>query len=59
MLGFKYWLLESLIKKKRKEKYERSISHSGQENGVINQQGEADRLNQEIPPTIIHFVPEP
>jgi hypothetical protein len=59
MLSFINWLIESPIKYKRKKKNERSNSQTSFQDGTINQQGEIDRFNQEIPTTIIHYFAEP
>jgi len=59
MLSFINWLGENSIKQKRKKKNERSNCQSGQENGTIDNEGQANRYDQEIPTTIVHYFSEP
>ena len=53
------WIKFNRKKKDKEKSNERSSSQSGQENGIVDNQGQADRFNQEIPSTVIHFFPEP
>lgn len=59
MLSFKEFINE--VKTKKKEKTNgRKLNHQGSsESGNVDQQGQANRLDQEIKPPIIHVFPEP
>ena len=59
MMGFLEWVEFNRKKKEKEEKSVRTNNQSGQENGSNNLQGQADRYDQEIPSTILHYFAEP
>ena len=59
MISFKEWLAKP-IKLKRKKKDVDRFNHEG--NCQVrddHQQGKAHRNDQEVQPTIVHYMPEP
>jgi hypothetical protein len=59
MLSFIEWLQSEEIQKKRKKNGEQ---HSNQGSGTIrnvSDQGQTDRVNQEVQSADIHYFPEP
>lgn len=60
MLSFIQWLGESRFKQKRKERNGKQSNYQrGREGGVIYQQGEVDRPDQEVQSINIHVFSEP
>jgi hypothetical protein len=58
MMGFLEWVEFNKKKKQKEEKNVGSISQSSKENGNVDHKGQADRFNQEIPSTVVHYFPE-
>ena len=59
MMGFIEWVEFNNKKKTKEKKHERPNGESGQENGAINHQRQADRANQEVESAVVHIFPEP
>jgi hypothetical protein len=59
MMGFLEWVEFNRKKKEKEEKNVGSNIKSDQENRSINHQGQANRFDQEIPSTVVHYFPEP
>ena len=59
MMSFIEWVEFNKKKKQKEDKNVRSISQSGQENGIVDHKGQADRFNQEIPEPIVYRFTEP
>ena len=61
MLSFKEWLKEEAKRPKKKDK-KNGDQHNNQgsgEIGVINNQGQASRINKEVQSDVVHYFPEP
>ena len=59
MMSFIEWIEFDRKKKEKEEKNVRSISQSSQENGNVDHKGQANRFDQEIPTTVVHYFSEP
>lgn len=59
MLGFKDWLQEEVLKKKRKKNGEQHGNQGSGKIGDVDHQGKADRSNQEVQSADVYFFPEP
>jgi hypothetical protein len=59
MLGFKDWVKEEALKKKRKKDGEHHSNQGSGKIGNVDHQGQADRSNQEVHSADVHYFPEP
>jgi hypothetical protein len=59
IIGFIDWLTEEAIKKKGKKNDSQSNQQRDSKVGAIDQQGQANRTNQEITANDFHYIAEP